>query len=176
MRRAVLAVLPLVTMIAWATTVIPMSIERLTARSTHVVRVRALQYESKWNAQHDRIFTYTKFLVLETMKGAAPATITVKQLGGHADGYTMKVSGVRSWRNGEEAILFLQSTSEPATFTVTGLMQGDFRVERQAGQTIVSNGVPDATEIKSDGAFQQYRGATMSLGDLQQRVRKADIR
>lgn len=161
------------TVSCFATTVRPMSVERLTAQSTHVVFARALDHRSAWNAEHTRIFTYTRFQIMENMKGSAPSVITVKQLGGDAGGYNMKVAGVRYWANGAEAVLFLQQAPD-STFAVTGLMQGDFRLGRQSsGETIVSNGVPDTKELSASGTVQQYRGSRLTFNELRQRVMKA---
>lgn len=157
-----------------ATTVVPMSVEKLTAQSTHIVHARALDHHAAWNADHTRIFTLTRFQVVQTLKGAAPGTITVKQLGGHADGYNMKVAGVRYWQTGEDVVLFLQQAPIDGTFTVTGLMQGDFRVARKpSGALVVSNGVPEVRELVASGEVQSYRGTQMTLQELEQRVRKA---
>lgn len=167
----------LVSIAAIATTVIPMSVERLTRESSNVVYVRAVDHSSSWNPEHTRIFTYTHFLVLQKWKGNTAATITVRQLGGHADGYTMKVAGVRYWNNGEDAVLFLQpSAVEDGSFGITGLMQGDFRVAHLAsGQTMVSNGVPEAKELSGRGEVRRYQGATLTLSQLERRV-KASMR
>ena len=166
--------LMLISALALATSVRPMSIERLTTESTHIVHAQAIEHHAAWNAEHTRIFTYTQFRVSQTMKGGAPSVITVKQLGGHADGYDMKVAGVRYWQNGEEAVLFLQQIPEPGMLAVTGLMQGDFRVSRStSGEVVVSNGVPEVTQLGSSGQLQPYRGAKMTLQELEQRVQKA---
>jgi hypothetical protein len=107
------------------------------------------------------------------MKGSLPATFTVKALGGHADGYTMKVAGVRGWQPGESAVLFLQPDSE-RTFFVTGLMQGDYRLTKQSsGGVLVSNGVRGVKQIDASGNLTGYQGSQMSLRELEQRVRKA---
>jgi hypothetical protein len=171
-RTRLLFAIVLISAGCFATTVIPMSVERLTTQSTHVVFARALDHRSAWNPDHTRIFTYTRFQVMQTLKGNPTSLITVKQLGGHADGYNMKVAGVRYFANGEDAVLFLQKASD-STFSVTGLMQGDFRLGRQSnGEVVVSNGVPDAKELAATGEVQQYHGARMSLEELRQRVIK----
>ena len=172
---------PLVLMIfllavaAAATTVIPMSVERLATQSSHIVYARALGHHSAWNADHTRIFTYTQFQVMQTLKGNTPATIVVKQLGGHAGGYNMKVAGVRYWQNGEDAVLFLQPTApSDGTYRVTGLMQGNFRAtQTSSGKVVVSNGVPEAKEVAASGEVQAYRGSQMTLQELERRVRQA---
>lgn len=169
---------------AYATTVVPMSVERLTALSSHVVVAHAVKSWSAWNAQHTMIETYTQFSVDTSLKGASTNTITVRQPGGSADGYTQHVSGVRPWTAGESAVLFLQpSMSNDGTFIVTGLMQGNFRVHHSAsGTTIADNGVPSPAsepgeEVDSfnpaNKSLHTYTGNRMNLDDLVQRVRTA---
>ncbi len=171
--RLLIAVVLMTGLAAFATTVVPMSIERLTAESSNIVYARALDHSSQWNPEHTRIFTFTRFQVLRSLKGSTPSVITVKQLGGHADGYTMKVAGVRYWSNGEEAVLFLQKSPE-STFAVTGLMQGNFRVARlSSGAVVVSNGVPEAKEVVGTGQVSPYRGSQLTLQELERRVNKA---
>ena len=159
-----------------ATTIVPVSVERLTRESSHVVEAQASQSWSQWNAQHSLIFTYTRFQVARALKGQAPAAIVVKQPGGSAEGYTQKVAGVRHWRSGDQAVLFLRPSQESdGTLEVTGLMQGNFIVRKNAtGETMVSNGVPDVSAYQaSSNAVTQYRGSGMRLDELESRVRKA---
>ena len=159
-----------------ATTIVPMSVEKLTANSTDVVEARAIDAHSSWDANRMMIYTYTRFEVRRTLKGTAPNIITVKQMGGHADGYTQKISGVRHWHSGDEAVLFLQpSTMNDGTLIVTGLVQGNFKMLRQpSGAVMVSNGVPDVSAVEQRTSTPlEYRGAKISIQDLEQRVRKA---
>ncbi len=156
-----------------ATTVVPASVERLTTQSTQVSLARAIDNRATWDASHSRIYTLTRFQPVRQMKGSLPPTFTVKRLGGHLDGYNMKVSGVRGWQPGENAVLFLQPDSD-GTFIVTGLMQGDFRLSHNnSGDVVVSNGVRGARQLDVNGQVNQFRGARMSLSELEQRVRKA---
>jgi hypothetical protein len=172
------ALLMLLAIPVWlgATTVVPMGVEALTRASTHVVEARAVESVSQWNAEHTLILTYTRFAVSRTLKGQAPSTIMVRQLGGTVGGITQKVSGVRHWRPGEEAVLFLQPSSiADGALVVTGLMQGNFLVRRTAqGQTVVSNGMPEAFEYQaSSSKVTGYRGNTMRLEELESRIQKA---
>ena len=157
-----------------ATTIIPVSVERLTTESSHVVEARALSSWSQWNPQHSLIFTFTKFEVSRTLKGQAPSTIVVKQIGGSAEGYTQKVAGVRHWRGGDQAVLFLHpSPSGDGTLEVTGLMQGDFRMHAAPSGTTVSNGVAGVTSYDQDSQQTAlYQGSGMRLEDLESRVQK----
>lgn len=160
----------------WATTVIPMDVEKLASLSTHVVEARAIESTSQWNTEHTLIFTYTRFEVTRTLKGQSPATLMVRQLGGTVDGVSQKVAGVRQWRLGEEAMLFLRPSSIPdGAMVVTGLMQGNFVMRRTPeGATYVSNGMPDASEYHaSSREVTHYRGNSMRLEELESRVQKA---
>ena len=169
---------------ALATTVIPMSVERLTQISSHVMMAHAVKSWSTWNAQRTMIQTYTQFSVDTPLKGSSSNTVTVKQPGGSADGYTQRVSGVRSWSAGESAVLFLQpSPDHDGTFVVTGLVQGDFRVRRLAsGATVVDNGVASSAKQigeqvdsfnPADKSITPYTGTRMDLDSLKQRVLSA---
>jgi hypothetical protein len=164
-----------------ATTIIPISVERLTDISTDVVAAHANKSWSSWNAQHTMIVTYTEFSVDSRLKGSVPATITVKQPGGSAGDYTQHVAGVRPWSAGESAVLFLRpSSSGDGCFVVSGLMQGDFRVRKQAsGAVVVDNGSGNAASQSeqvqsfnaSDKSLTPFSGSRMTLDQLQKRVR-----
>lgn len=162
----------------WATTVVPMSVEELTAASSDVVYGRAGSSHSAWDADHRLIYTYTTFSVVRTMKGASSGTVVVKQIGGSADGYTQKVAGVRRWTAGEEAVLFLRDSGEPGARTVTGLFQGDFSVKKSAtGETVVSNGVPNVSSFNPRShSLSQYRGTQLTMQELENRVKGATAR
>ncbi|HWR37540.1 MAG TPA: hypothetical protein VN622_16885 [Clostridia bacterium] len=164
---------------AFATTVIPLSIEKLTTESAAVVEARAIDARSAWNAEHTRIYTYTRFQVGRVLKGKASQTITVKQIGGSAGGYTQKVAGVRHWNPGDEAVLFLHPSAEKdGTLAVTGLMQGNFSMRHlPSGEVVVSNGAPDVSAFQTEKrSVDAYRGAHLSLRELESRVEKAEGR
>lgn len=157
---------------ASSTTVIPMSVERLTRASTDVVRARALASWSAWDSSHTRIFTYTRFALLERLKGRGASTFVVKQMGGSAGGYTQHVAGVRPFVTGEEALLFLHpSQAADGTLVVTGLMQGNFRVLRSPGGDRVSNGVAGVNTFDPrTRRLGSYGGRSMTLSEAESRV------
>ena len=164
-----------------ATTVFPMSVERLTDVSSDVVVAHAVKSWSTWNAQHTLIVTYTQFAVDNRLKGNAGATVTVKQPGGSAEGYTQHVAGVRPWSAGESSVLFLRPSPNGDTLVVSGLIQGDFRIRRSAAGTLVAdNGLEDGVAAASeqvqvfnpsDKSVSPYSGHRLSLDELQRRVR-----
>ncbi len=166
----------LLTICASATTVIPLSVENLTSVSSHVVEARAISSSNQWNAAHTLISTYTTFQVERILKGAAPSILVVRQLGGTLDGTTEKVPGVRHWKIGEQAVLFLRpGETRDGSFEVTGLIQGNFLIYRGlAGESLVSNGAPDASAYEvSSSKVTAYKGSAMRLHDIEARVQKA---
>ena len=173
-RIALLGVFVLLLMkVAAATTIVPMSVEDLTHSAGRIVQGHAIKSWSQWNPEHTLIYTYTRFAVTSTLKGRAQKEIVVKQLGGRAGGYTQKISGVRQLQNGEQAVLFLRpSVANDDSMVVVGLMQGHYRIYQGAsGEAMASNGVPQLQSMarESDGP----RGSDMSVGQLEQRIRRA---
>lgn len=156
---------------ASATTVVPMSVEELTRAASEVIEAHAVRSWTSWNAQHTLIYTYTTFEVTKSLKGATAESVTVKQVGGSADGYTQKVSGVRQFQDGEDTLLFLRpSVARDGTLVVVGLMQGNFRVQRSsAGETLVSNGVTGAQQYEH-GRVGEFRGTAMRLREAEDRI------
>jgi hypothetical protein len=156
-----------------ATTVIPMSVEELTRSASEVVEARALNSRSAWNPQHTLIYTYTTFQVTLALKGVAAQTMTVKQLGGSAEGYTQKVAGVHHAQAGEDALLFLRpSVAGDGTYVIVGMVQGNFRMfHASSGQTMVSNGITGAKAAQG-GAVSEFTGSPMSLSQAEARIRR----
>ncbi len=167
------AIVMLLGAMAVATTVVPMSIERLTEASTDVVLAQAEDSWTEWNAAHTLLHTITRFHVARPIKGHTTTTVLVRQLGGRADGIEQKVAGIRNWRAGEEAVLFLRPSKEQSgAYAVTGLMQGNFRVLREGKQMFVSNGVAGVETARMSGTS-HFTGERILLRELESRVRAA---
>jgi len=176
MKRAVVALLALFALAATATTVVPMSLEELTTAASRIVEGQAVKSWSTWNAQRTLIYTYTTFRVSRNLKGGEDPTVTIRQLGGSAGGYTQKVSGLRHPQIGEEELLFLRaSEAGDGSMAVVGLMQGQFRVyQTAAGDTLVSNGVNGASVVdRSTGRISTFRGTPMRLVDAEARIKRS---
>jgi len=165
------ALLALCIAAADATTIVPMSVEELTRAASNVVEAHALRSWTSWNPQHTLIYTYTAFQVSRSLKGQAAETVTVKQAGGTADGYTQKVSGVRQFQAGEDTLLFLRpSQAADGTLVVVGLMQGNFQMARAAtGETVVTNGVTEAHQY-DHGRIAKFGGTSLRLEEAEARI------
>lgn len=175
MKRLLALTILLLVGLASATTVKPMSIEDLTTAASTVIEGKATESWSAWNPQHTLIYTFTRVRISKTLKGNNDGTILLKQLGGSAGGYTQKVAGVHPLMTGDQAVLFLRpSEARDGTMVIVGLMQGNFHIEREAksGSVVVNNGVNDVHQSTATGVT-EYRGAKLTLKQLEARVRRA---
>lgn len=123
---AVCAALP-----ALASVVVAQSIEELTQAAPLVVRGRVGQVQASWDEGERRIWTRAELSVLETVKGAAPQTILVRQPGGEVGDKGQRVEGVAKFTPGEEAVFFLETVPDEAgVYTVYALGAGKVAFEK----------------------------------------------
>ena len=169
-----LVVVAACTAAALATTIIPMSLEDMARAASDIVEAHAVLSWTSWNPQHTLIYTYTSFQVRSRLKGFAPETVIVKQVGGSSDGYTQKVSGVRQFQTGEDALLFLRpSAAADGSLVIVGLVQGNFRVYHSpTGEAMVSNGVTSAEQY-DHGRVKSFSGTSTRLQDAEARISRA---
>ncbi len=159
---------------AGATTMVRMNLDQLTAAASTVARVRCV--ENHTVAADGSLWTMTTFEVVESLKGTAPARITVRLVGGRTAGASVRVEGVPRFEPGEELYLFLEPNRK-GEFTVSGWAQGTFRVRRAEGSEIVSQDTGGV--FLFDPATRQYRpGGARSLpvSEFKQHVREATER
>jgi len=112
---------------AMATTLARMKLDELATAAQAIVYARCLETESRWEG--GEIWTFTRFEVLEAMKGALPRLVTVRLLGGRVGHVLSTVEGVPRFQPDEETILFLER-APAGDFSVTSWAQGTFRIER----------------------------------------------
>jgi hypothetical protein len=114
-----------------------MSIEQMTRASSLIVRATCVSSATRW--QDGEIWTVTLFSPEDVWKGSASGAIEVRLLGGTAGNITSTVEGVPHFRQGEEVVLFLESTKY-GDFSVVSWIQGTFRIARneRTGQKIVT--------------------------------------
>jgi hypothetical protein len=115
---------------ACATTVVRLSDEELVAASARVIEARVESVASYWNPARDQIFTQVDLAVSEVLKGPSLGPrLSLRLLGGTADGITMTVLDAPSFSPGEQTLLCLGPNLQ-ALFPVVGLAQGKFTFER----------------------------------------------
>lgn len=116
-----------------ATTLVRMSLNQLAQASKTIVRGRVINQESRWNAQHTQIITLTTVALGQTLKGDAAETLVIEQMGGVVGHIRSWVPGTALLRPQAEYVFFLQpSATNPSRHLLVGMMQGAFRVYRDA--------------------------------------------
>lgn len=110
---------------ARATTLMRMSVEKMARTADVVMRARCVANMTGWDA--GEIWTVTTFQIEETWKGASPALINVRLLGGRAGNLTSTVDGIPRFQAGEDVVLFLEPTGR-GDFTIVSWKQGTFRI------------------------------------------------
>jgi hypothetical protein len=100
-----------------------------------VVRGKVVSSQARWTADHGRIITDTTIEVAEALKGRPAKTVVVMQPGGEVGDVGQRVDGVASFHPGEEVVVFLEARGVER-FTLSGMAQGRFRVERAADGTV----------------------------------------
>ncbi len=120
--------LTLLAIAANATTLVRMRFEELAQQATAVARLRCLSTRSFWH--NGEIWTDTQFEVVELAKGALPATVVVRTLGGTLGRLHSSVEESPVFHSGEEIYLFLWG-SEDKPLHVLGWSQGTFRIARE---------------------------------------------
>ena len=110
-----------------ATTLLRMSLEKLSRAAAVIVRAQCLENSTAW--EKGEIWTFTSFDVQEVWSGSAPNKITVRLLGGRVADVTSNVSGVPRFHPGEDVVLFLEPTTR-GDFSIVSWQQGAFRIRR----------------------------------------------
>ena len=142
-----LAGIALAAVVANATTLARFSFDDLAQKSSAIARLRCQGSESHWDG--GELWTDTRFEVVERNKGLVGASVTVRMLGGRADGITSRVDGVPAFRVGEEVYLFLWGKAGES-YQVLGWSQGTFRIVRDA-----RTGAEKITQESSSSNFDQ---------------------
>ncbi len=126
---------------AVATTLLTLDLGALTSGADrvfvgHVLSVRSGPDASGFPA------TWTTFAVDQAVKGALPATLTIKQLGARPSaegGAIFRVPGMPEYREGEKVLLFLNPDSAGGFSSPVGLGQGCFRIAGDGADAVAEN-------------------------------------
>lgn len=122
---AALLAVTLLTPPATATTLRAFTLEQLAQRADAVVRGRVGQSQGVWK---DRVIhTLTEINVDTVLRGQAPASLLVAQLGGQVGNDHAPVAGVATLQPGEEVVLFLRAQPD-GTWVLCGMSQGKLGV------------------------------------------------
>jgi hypothetical protein len=135
MRVQLLAVFVTVLMAASAsaTTLVRMSLDQLAEASTEIIRGHVVSQQTLWNSQHTRVYTYTTLALDQTYKGNPPSFPVVQQPGGTVGKVRVFVAGTVQFHAQAGYMLFLErSAADPSKFLLVGMVQGAYRIYRDA--------------------------------------------
>jgi hypothetical protein len=167
---------------AAATSVLPVSLQRMATTAELIFHGRAISNEVKLDEASGRVATFTTFEIIELVKGEAGPTHTIKQIGGQLSGSNVRqvIHGVPRFSIGEEYVVFLPKASSLGFASPIGLAQGKFNVHRQNGEAVISNANPASAEATPHkhtdqanlpSAFEAERPGSPRLPDFLQTVR-----
>jgi hypothetical protein len=144
-----------------ATTMLLLSREELVQRSTVVARVRVGKAMTSTSDDGASIVTRTELQVMDTLKGIAPPSLMLRQIGGTYQGKTQRVLGDGTLREGEEAVVFLR-VDGAGVATLTALALSVYHVDaagfvrrdvdglslmtRKSGRLVPTHPAPEAPE------------------------------
>jgi len=115
--------------------VIPPSFQKLVFSSDQIVRVEITDSHCQWDTTPSGqkvIHTYFECRVSQVLKGEAPTKLTLRFLGGQADGLRMVVHDMPQLERGAEYYLFVGQNGQ-AFCPLVGATHGGYRVQREAG-------------------------------------------
>ena len=126
---------------ALATSVLPVSLERMSKSAELIFYGTAISNEVKVDEVSGHVATFTTFEITEVIKGNVGETHTIKQLGGRLPDSNIvnKVYGVPRFIIGEKYVVFMPQESSLGFASPIGLSQGRFMVREQDGVNTVSN-------------------------------------
>ena len=124
-----------------ATSVLPVSLQRMTTKAAIIFHGTAINNEVKLDQTSGRVATYTTFKVNEVIKGDPGTTHTIKQIGGQLPGSNVRqlIHGVPQFSVGQEYVIFLPEVSSLGFASPIGLSQGKFDVHKNNGKSVINN-------------------------------------
>lgn len=127
--------------VAQATVATRASLQSLTEQAQLIILGKVTsQWTPKERGPQGQIYTQTSISVSETWKGVSVPSLTIQQLGGTLDGFTLQVSGSPGFTVGQEYVLFLVKSTQEELFHVVSLAQGVYQVSAptlsQVGNTV----------------------------------------
>lgn len=127
---------------AWATSVLPLSLEQLSTQASLIFFAEVISNQAKIDEKSGRIATFTEFEITDLIKGNTELTHTIKQIGGYDSESKTRlfIHGVPTFQVGNSYVVFLPKKSNLGFSSPLGLFQGSYAVTTINGEQVVSNG------------------------------------
>lgn len=167
---ALAAVLAFTPVAAEATIARAVKFDEKVEKSAAIVLGKVVAQQSQWDANKERILTYSTFQVEETMKGAPAQQITIVTPGGTVGDIAQDFVGVPRFHEGDEHVVFVRNTRVGPT--VAFFDQGAYRVDRDSrGDRIVRPLVTSAVLVDSQRGAAVAPEEARPLREFQANVR-----
>jgi hypothetical protein len=159
---AIAAVVALTPVIAKATIARAVPFDQKVDQAAGIILGRVVSQESSWDANRQRILTYSKVRIEKTLKGQTAQEITVVTPGGVVGDIAQDYVGIPRFKAGEDSVIFVRNTKVGPT--VAFLEQGAYQVEvDDRGERIVRPLVSTAVLVDPQrGAVMPERPRTLS--------------
>ena len=174
--------LVLLTVTAPATTVLKMSIDKMSLEAALVVVGEVTDATSAWTPDQTTIYTTITIKVTKCVAGECGDTVLIKQRGGTVGEATLYIPGMPKFSQGQKVLLFLDHSyeGEPGHHSVIGMCQGMFVIEKKKGGgklAVQQGGValagPDKSGVIRILGHDEQKTIVMPLGKLIKKVKSA---
>ena len=161
-----------------ASTVRFLPLDQMAIRADQIFTGEVVGVASQLNARRSGIFTFVTIEVGEYLKGGRRGVLTLRMLGGEAEGYRLVVPGSPEFRLGEEVLVFSDGGAGRIP-TVLGMAAGKFTVQRDpvTGERVLERSLAGLTLEDSSGtqvtANQAGSQERASLDEVRRIVREA---
>ncbi len=157
--------------VAGATSLMRWDVTELSRRSTAVVQGRVLHVTPRWASDGMKILTDVDVQVEAVWRGSVPEQVRITQPGGRMPGFAQRVDGTAAFQEGEEVVVFLDPRPD-ATFVLTGMAQGKYRIDRSQGVRAVPEALTDVSLIDP----QSKQKVSPALAPVPLEVLRAQVR
>ena len=168
-RKPILLALALATFLtarAHASLMRAMSFDDKVEHAASIVLGKCVSTRAQWDSEHRWILTYSTFRIEQSMKGNAPAEITIVTPGGAVGGVHQDTIGVPTFREGDENVVFTKATQlgptvlyfDQGTYDVVANERGDKMVNpRPTGAVLVDTQRGSAYEAEHPRALRDFQ-------------------
>jgi hypothetical protein len=165
-----------------ATTVLKMSIEKMSLEAVAVIVGEVTDTKSAWTPDQTTIYTTVTIKVTKCVAGECADTVRIKQRGGTVGETTLYIPGMPKFSQGQKVLLFLDHSyeGEPGHHSVIGMCQGMFVVEKKKGgemMAVQQGGAalagPDKGGVIRILGQEEQKTIVMPLGKLIKKIKSA---
>lgn len=140
-----------------------------------IVVGKVIKKETRYDADKRWILTYTTFRVEKTLKGGAPAEVTIVTPGGRIGDVTQNTVGIPVFDQDQESVVFLKNTRLGPTVLYHD--QGAYDLVKDSrGERVVKPVASDAVLLDTQRGVAVAPESTRSLRQFETEIRGAERR